>query len=215
MRCIEEKAARAAASRDRGFTLVEALVAVTILAIVALIAWRATAAMTDSEARLAGESARWRQLDALMARMEADMRAAIPRTVRHGSAREPAWVAATNDAAGNTSLVFSRAGPDALDAPGSGGQRVGYRLRDGRIEVLYWPRLDNVTTKDPAAYVLAGGVASFRVLQLAPNGQWSDRWPLPDMQRLAPELQTSLPRGVRVDVTLADGSVVERWLALQ
>ena len=215
MRCIEEKPARAAASRARGFTLVEALVAVTILAIVALIAWRATAAMTDSEARLAGESARWRQLDALMTRMEADMRAAIPRTVRHGSAREPAWVAATNDAAGNTSLVFSRAGPDALDAPGSGGQRVGYRLRDGRIEVLYWPRLDNVTTKDPAAYVLADGVASFRVLQLAPNGQWSDRWPLPDMQRLAPELQTSLPRGVRVDVTLADGSVVERWLALQ
>jgi hypothetical protein len=53
------------------------------------------------------------------------------------------------------------------------------------------------------------------VLQLAPSGQWTDRWPLPDMQRAPPELQTSLPRGVRVDVTLADGSVVERWLALQ
>jgi general secretion pathway protein J len=215
MRHIEGKCARAGGRRPRGFTLVEALVAVAILAIVALIAWRATAAMTDSEARLAGESARWRQLDALMTRMEADMRAAIPRTVRHGASREPAWTAAAVDSAGNTSLVFSRAGPDALDAPGSGGQRVGYRLRDGRIEVLYWPRLDNIATKDPAAYALADGVASFRVLQLAPNGQWSDRWPLPDMQRLPPELQTSLPRGVRVDVTLADGSIVERWLALQ
>ena len=32
--------------------------------------------MTDSESRLAAESARWRQLDALMTRIEADMRAA-------------------------------------------------------------------------------------------------------------------------------------------
>lgn len=215
MRRIESTRPCVNAQRARGFTLVEALVAVAILAIVALIAWRATAAMTDSEARLTEESARWRQLDALMTRMEADMRAAIPRTVRHGGSREPAWVAAIGDSAGNTSLAFSRAGADAPDAPGSGGQRVGYRLRDGRVEVLYWPRLDNVATRDPAAYALADGVASFRVLQLAPNGQWSDRWPLPDMQRVPPELQTSLPRGVRVEVTLADGSQIERWLALQ
>ena len=46
-------AMRTAERRARGFTLVEALVAVAILAIVATIAWRATAAMTDSEARLA------------------------------------------------------------------------------------------------------------------------------------------------------------------
>lgn len=195
--------------RAGGFTLVEALVAVAILAIVALIAWRATAAMSDSEARLAGETARWRQLDALLTRIEADMRGAIPRTVRHGALREVAWSAQPADDAGNTSLVFSRAGPAALDEPGGGGQRVGYRLRDGRIEVLYWPRLDNVATKDPAAYALADGIARFRILELTPDGRWSDRWPLPGID------PHDLPRGVRVDIELADGSVVERWLALR
>jgi general secretion pathway protein J len=195
--------------RPRGFTLVEALVAVAILAIVALIAWRATASMSDSEARLAAETARWRQLDALLTRIEADMREAIPRTSRHGASQEVAWSAAPVDGAGNTSLVFSRAGPDALDEPGNGGQRVGYRLRDGRIEVLYWPRLDNVAAKDPAAYPLADGIARFRILELAPDGGWSDRWPLPGIEPHA------LPRGVRVDIELADGGVVERWLALR
>jgi general secretion pathway protein J len=198
---------RIAEPRARGFTLVEALVAVAILAIVATIAWRATAAMTDSEARLASESARWRRLDAVMTRIEADMRRAIPRDVRHGGVIEPAWSAGPADAAGNTTLAFTRAGPDATDEPGSGGQRVGYRLRDGRIELLYWPRLDNATTRDPAAYALVDGITRFEVLQAGADGRFADRWP--------PSGAGGIPRGVRIDIGLADGSVVERWLALQ
>jgi general secretion pathway protein J len=198
--------ARGAVHR-RGFTLVEVLVAVAILALVALLAWRATAAMTDGEARLAAESARWQHLDALLARMEADMREAIPRSVRNGARAEAAWSAAPEDAAGNTWLVFTRAGPDAIDEPGSGGQRVGYRLRGGRIEVLYWPRLDSAPGTIPAAYTLADGVARFRVLQLAESGGWSDRWPFLG----AP----AIPRGVRIEIVLADGSAVERSLALR
>lgn len=193
--------------RARGFTLIEALVAIAILALVASIAWRATAAMTDGEVRLAAESARWQRLDALLVRLEADMRRAVPRSTRHGSAVEPAWVAAPSDGAGDTAVVFTRAGPDDLDEPGSGGQRVGYRLRDGRIEVLYWPRLDNAPGVEPATYALVDGVARFRVLQLDASDRWSDRWPLFDA--------SAMPRGVRVEITLADGGVVERWLALR
>lgn len=195
------------APRVAGFTLVEALVAVAILAIVALIAWRATAAMTDSEARLASETARWRQLDALLTRMEGDMREAIPRAVRHGPDLEPAWYASPDDADGNSALVFTRAGPDSLDEPGSGGQRVGYRLRAGRIEVLYWPRPDNPASREPTAYALADGIARFRVQAVGADPRWSDRWPLPG--------GNAMPRGVRIDIELADGSRIERLLALQ
>ena len=190
-----------------GFTLMEALVAVAILAIVALIAWRATAAMTDSEARLASESARWQHLDALLTRMEADMREAIPRPVRHGGVVEPAWYASLADSAGNTALAFTRAGPAGVDEPGSGGQRVGYRLRNGRIEVLYWPRLDNPATQDPAAYALVDSIAGFRLQVLGTDARWLDQWPPPGVD--------GIPRGVRIDIELANGSVIERWLSLQ
>jgi general secretion pathway protein J len=135
----------------RGFTLVEALVAIAILGLVALLAWRATAAMTDSEVRLANESARWRELDTVVARVEADLRAALPRRARSGNATEAALSLAPQDAAGDALLIFTRAGPDAVDEAGSGGQRVGYRLRDGSIEALFWPAIDNPAATVPAA----------------------------------------------------------------
>ena len=78
----------------RGFTLVEVLVALAILAIVAALAYRGTSALVDGEARLAAEATRWRTLDAVFTRIESDLRQAQPRSVRVGSAREPAWIAA-------------------------------------------------------------------------------------------------------------------------
>lgn len=193
--------------KARGFTLVEALVAIAILALVALLAWRATAAMTDGEARLAAESVRWQQLDALMTRVEADLRTSIPRRARHGRDVEASWLLAPADAAGNALLVFTRAGPDALDEPGGSGQRIGYRLRADRVETLYWPHVDNPADSDPVAYALVDGVAGFRMLALTADDRWSDRWPIPG--------GADVPRALRLELALADGSTIERWLALQ
>ncbi len=190
-----------------GFTLVEVLVAIAILALVALLAWRATAAMTDSEMRLNEESVRWQRLDALLTRVEADLRAAVPRAARHGNVVEPPWLLSQGDAAGNAVLAFTRAGPWSTDEPGVGGQRVGYRWRDGNVDALYWPQIDTPSATDPAAFGLAGGIARFRVLALGGDGRWSTQWPVRGA--------TELPRAVRVEVTLADGSTIERWLALQ
>ena len=192
--------------RHDGFTLVEVLVAVAILALVATIAWRGTAAMTDAEARLAAESGRWQQLDAFVARFEGDVRLASPRSARRGTNREPAWWTSVDGADGDSTLIFTRAGPDALDEPGVGGQRVGYQLHDGRIEVSYWPHIDNPVATAAATYALVDGVARFRVLNLTREGTFTDRWPAAG--------ETPLPRALRVEITLADGSVIERWLTL-
>jgi general secretion pathway protein J len=191
----------------RGFTLVEALVAIAILALVALLAWRATASMTDSEVRVAAERARWQRLDAVLSRIEADLRESVPRAARHGAGTDAAWSLAPSDSAGNALLVFTRAGPSAIDEPGNAGQRVGYRFRNRQIEVLYWPHIDNVAADDAMSYGLTDDVASFHVAALTADNRWSDRWPLPG--------SAPIPRGVRVDLQLADGTVVERLLVLQ
>ena len=194
-------------ARARGFTLVEALVALVILAIVAVLAYRGTASLTAGEAQLAAESARWRTLDAVFTRLEADLRQALPRPVRHGDQREAAWSAQPDGTTGSTALVFSRAGPEFAQEPGTAGQRIGYRLRDGNLEVAYWPQLDNLRDRAPATYALVDHVAAFRVQALADDGRWAERWPTRADERL--------PRAVRVVLTLDDGLVLERWFALR
>ena len=193
-------------SLHRGFTLVELLVALAILAVVATLGYRAMSALVDGESQLSFEANRWRTLDAMFARLEADLRQALPRDVRNGANREPAWWAGV-DAEGNTDLRISRAGPEFDVDPGAAGQRIGYRLAERRVELAYWPRLDQPLQVEPARYALADDVAAWRASFLDEAGNWRRQWPaLGD---------PALPRAVRLEVVLVDGTQLERLWALR
>jgi general secretion pathway protein J len=189
-----------------GFTLIEVLLAVAIVALIAVLGYRAVAALSDSETKLAAEAARWRSLDLFFARLEGDLRQAMPRPARLSETREPAWVGVA-DAAGNSTLAFSRAGPEFTLERRSAGQRLAYRYRDGAVDVLYWASYDRPRGALPTAYTLLDGVARFQLAYLARDGGWADTWPRAE--------ESELPRAIRVRLTLASGEVIERWLALR
>jgi general secretion pathway protein J len=196
--------------RRRGFTLLEVLIAVAIVAVIAVLGYRALASLSDAETRLAAEATRWRTLDLFFARLESDMRQAVPRTARSGPTREAPWlgfVADTAVAGGNSAVTFSRAGPEFNLEAGSAGERLGYRWRDGNVEVLYWAGYDRPQDAQPASYALLADVARFRLTYLARNNAWIESWPVTG--------DTDLPRAVRVELTLASGETIERWLALR
>jgi general secretion pathway protein J len=197
--------ARATATR-RGFTLLEVLLAIAIVALIAALGYRALASLSESETRLAAEATRWRTLDLFFARLEGDLRQAMPRAVRLSDTREPPWLASV-DASGNSAIAFSRAGPEFTLEPRSAGQRLAYRFNKGSVEVLYWASYDRPRGLDPTAYTLLDGVSSFQLAYLTQGGAWADTWPRAG--------ETELPRGVRVQLMLASGEAIERWLALR
>jgi general secretion pathway protein J len=194
-------------ARARGFTLVEVLIAIAIVAVISVLGYRAIAALADSESRLSAEATRWRALDLFFARIEGDLRQAVPRGARLDDAREPAWLGTIADEEGNAALAFSRAGPEFNVEPGSAGQRLAYRFRNGVVEVLYWSGYDRPRGVAPIAYPLLSDVARFRLAYLAKSGAWVDTWPLAG--------DVELPRAVRAELTLTNGEVIERWLALR
>jgi general secretion pathway protein J len=193
-------------TRTRGFTLVEALLALAIFGVIAVLAYRATAELTDGEAHLAAEAQRWRALEALFTRFEADIRQAVPRGSRTGTQREPAWLGTFADG-GASALVFTRAGSEFHIEPIPAGQRVGYRLRQGTIELAYWAHLDHAPDAEPAVFPLIADIASFRLAYLARDGSWHQRWPLLG--------EDDLPRAVQLTLTLADGARIERNFVLR
>jgi general secretion pathway protein J len=197
---------RHAAVAFRGFTLIEVLLAIAIVALIAVLGYRAVASLSESETRLAAEATRWRTLDLFFARLEGDLRQAVPRPARLSDAREPPWFGAA-DATGNGALAFSRAGPEFTLEPRSAGQRLAYRYRNGAVEILYWASYDRPRGAEPAAYTLLDGVARFELAYLTREGFWADTWPRAG--------DNDLPRAVRVRLTLASGEVIERWLALR
>ena len=189
-----------------GFTLLELLVALAILALFSILGYRAVASLTSAEEKLTTETEQWRTLDMLFNRLEADVRRALPRTVRTGGSIEPPWVSVTN-ADGNTEFRFSRAGPEFALEPDSAGQRIAYRLRDGAVEVVYWPMLDTAPGIQPTAYPLAEGIQRFHVSCLDASGVWREQWLVAG--------DSPLPRAIRVELTLANGDGIERLLVMQ
>lgn len=192
--------------RLRGFTLVEALLALAIFGVIAVLAYRATVELTEGEARLSAEAQRWRALESLFTRFEADIRQAVPRGVRAGSQREPAWLA-TIGSGGQSALVFTRAGSEFHAEPAPAGQRVGYRWRDGSIELAYWAELDRTAEATPVVFPLLAGIAGFRLEYLTRDGAWRERWPALG--------EADVPRAVRLTLTLADGARIDRAFALR
>lgn len=194
------------AHRLRAFTLVELLIALAILASMAVLGYRALASLAESESRLAAEGGRWRAFDGFFARIEADMRSAVPRAARLGAASEAAWWGG-EDAGGNAELRFSRAASEFGLEAGGAGQRIGYRLRDGSIEVLYWAQFDRRADALPVAHAIVDGIAQFRVEYLDAGGAWRTRWPALG--------ESPLPRAVRVELALERGEVIDRTLVLR
>jgi type II secretion system protein J len=137
--------------------------------------------------------------------MEADLRAAVPRSIRVPQGREPAFSGTSADD-GAGAFAFTRAGGAPSD-PGAEGVRIGYRLDGDTLQILYWPRLDRVAGVAPSAYALAGGIARFDVRYADDDGEWSARWP--------PDRRDDLPRALAVTVTLADGARLERLMVLR
>ncbi len=193
------------AASDRGFTLIEALVALAIFGVIALLAYRATTALATGEAQLSAEAQRWRTLEALFTRIEADFRQAVPRPVRAGAAREAAWIGTRR--ADASAVVFTRAGSEFAADPNPAGQRVGYRLRDDVLELAYWAALDHDGAMQPSVYPLLTGVGVFTLAYLARDRTWRDVWPLLG--------EDDLPRAVRLTLVLNDGVRIERTFVLR
>ncbi len=194
--------------RQRGFTLVEMLVALTIFALMSVLAYRGLAAVMQTREHLTEDNRRWRDIALTLAQLELDMGLAVDRPVRgNGDLPLPALVGNPQTVnADDAQLSFSRMGMAWQTSVLADVQRHGYRLNNGTLEQLVWPVLDRAPLSEPVVNVLLERVNRFELRYLDGSGNWQPRWPLSGM--------TALPAALEVVLELDGGTTVTRVFAL-
>jgi len=187
-----------------GLTLIELIVAVALLALLTVMAYRGLDSMTRANDRTLAESERWRAMTLLLERFGADVSQPARRPVRGpADAPLPAWWgrAMSEPNGADAQLEFSRKSP-----PGRDESRLGYRLRGGNVELLVWGVLDRAPASPAEVYPLLEQVSALQFRHLDAQGVWQEQWPVKDTE--------PLPRAVLIELTLAEGPSVKRIFAL-
>lgn len=174
-----------------GFTLIEILVAMSLLAVIGVLGYRGLDSVHRTAERVHGTAARWQAIALVVDRLGSDVRQALAVPGRQPDGRPtPAW---QTPAPGE--LVLTRAPADDGDL-----QRLAYRWQDDRLELLTWPAFDA-----PAAnqrHVLLSGVGAVEFAYLDRDQRWLAAWPVGEARRL--------PRALRLRLLLAEGGTIER-----
>ncbi len=185
---------------QRGLTLVEVLVALFILAVLAVLAWRTVAAMTDTQRHLDDSGRRFERLVEAVELIEQDLGVA-------GEAPGETFFRGDGGAGARYGeLRFQRTGSGYRDPVEAGPRRIGYRLRAGRLEKLIYPDAWMVSTEPEARVILNEGLRGLYFRFRDRSGNWHASWPAPTV--------TGLPRAVEARFLLAEGGEIDRVYVL-
>lgn len=195
----------------RGFTLLEVVVAIAILAGMFLVAMETFRAASDGREKLAVEATRLEGRQRAITFLAQDFEQLIARPVRDQLGDLQPAVMSLDGGVGLTRLGW--ANPFDLRSR-SQMQRVEYRLVDNQLLRYYWPVLDVQAGAEPQSSVLLEEVDTFavRYLYQPPNADWIwlEQWPDVSMQGTSPLLMP-LPKSIEVEIGFADGSFLHRY----
>lgn len=162
---------------QRGFTLIEILVAVMIAAVLAVMSFGAMREALAHRETIKVRAARLTEVQAAMRSIVQDFSQLAPRPIREplGEGYRPALAGMT---ATSPEVTFTRGGwSNPVGASRSTLQRVRYALRDGVLYRDYWLVLDAQLLPEPGTRRLLGGVKDFQLRYMDDSRNWQDSWP--------------------------------------
>lgn len=196
--------------RTKGFTLLEILIAVMILAIIGVILTMGLTSVLKTKDRVNVASENLAETQVAMSVISNDLRQVVNRSITdtNGNQLLPFFTYNRN----GTVLAFTRAGyanPQNLELR-STLQRITYSLKNNTLERGTWQVLDRAPSSVVTYTPLLTNVAQIKWVFLGPSKDMFYEWPSQNMSAYIP-----LPKGIEIIITFADGSVFQQWFVVE
>ena len=191
-------------TRQRGFTLLELLVAMFIAAMMFAIGYGAINQAMKNQDALKEQQARMKEILTCMRVIEQDFVQLEPRPIRQpiGDGYLPALLGQSDPTAQPT-VQLSRGGwdnPTGVQRPGL--QRVAYYFEKNTLRREYWTVMDPVQQSTTVKRDLLTNVKSVTFRYMDVNHVWQTQWPPTTVAGALAQLSTLRIRPVAVEVTL-------------
>jgi general secretion pathway protein J len=189
--------------RQAAFTLLEVLLALVIFASLSLTAYQVLQGVMRNDALTKVKVERLAAMQRVFTMLDRDFSQMIPRPSRvNGEVSKVVFQAARFQMESDDwSVSFVRNGwfnPGA-QLPRSNLQKVGYRLRENKLERLSYLYVDPVIGTEPLVTPLLDRVKGFK-LRFYVNGLWATEW----------NNSAQLPRAIEVELELEDYGIIRR-----
>lgn len=196
---------------QQGLTLLEVMVAVSILAVIAVLSYQALDVATDSSEISQERLAELKLLDRTWILMENDLRNALAYD------KKPAFgdnIPAMQVGGQEYWLIFLRGGhANPLNLVRSELMRVAYRIDDEVLWRYSWTDPHSIDEDSAQKQKLMEGVEEVAVRVLSPDatsfsgGPWTDTWP-------AEGVTNQLPKAIEITLTFTKAGELMRLMAL-